>query len=104
MPTINIDKSATGTTLQLAVGDRVQITLPESRTAGFRWQAAPASSPVYAVADEGFQAAPGIGGTGTHRWTLTARSKGSDTFEISYGRSWGTSSSAEPFRVTISVK
>ncbi len=98
-----LDERSSGTTLRLAVGDQLELTLPETRTAGYSWWMVSSSSPVLAVEDEGFTRAAGVGGTGVLRWRLTANQAGSATLELSYGRAWEQSSPAKTFTLTIEV-
>jgi inhibitor of cysteine peptidase len=101
--TIAIDKMASGSSPTLSVGDQLRVALPETPTAGFRWQVVVGSSPVYGVRDDGFTPAKALGGTGTHFWTLTALKPGTATFEMDYGRSWESSPGAQKFTLTITV-
>ena len=105
MAKLEIGASASGTTVRIAKGDQVQLTLPETRTAGYSWQAVTEVSPVLAVGDDGFARASAVGGTGTHRWTLSGSQAGSAKVEMVYGRSWEPASAAKQrFTVTIDVK
>jgi predicted secreted protein len=103
MPIVQIDQSFTGSTVQLAAGDQAQLTLPETRTAGYSWKVVAAESSVFSLKDTGFEQAGGVGGTGTHRWTITAKKAGSAELELAYGRSWETAV-GKKFTVTISVR
>jgi predicted secreted protein len=103
MAMVNVDQSAAGSTVQLAMGDQAQLTLPETRTAGYSWNVVSAESPVFALEDAGFTRAPGVGGTGTHRWTIAAMRTGSAELELAYGRSWETEA-GKKFAMTIMVK
>ena len=102
MATVQIDQSVAGSTVQLDVGDEAHLSMPETRTAGYRWKPVSAESPVFRVEDTGFTRAGGVGGTGVHRWTVTALQKGSAELELVYGRSWETET-GKSFAVTISV-
>jgi predicted secreted protein len=104
MMKLEIGPSASGTTVQIGKGNRAQLTLPETRTAGYSWKIASSASPVVAVEDDGFTPASGVGGTGSHRWTLKALQPGKATVEMAYGRSWEAESEAKQrFSVTIEV-
>lgn len=90
MATMKIDQSAAGSTVQLALGEQAELTLPETRTAGYSWKLVSAESPVFGMEDAGFTRASGVGGTGVHRWTIAALKKGSAALELAYGRAWET--------------
>jgi inhibitor of cysteine peptidase len=101
--TIAIDKTASGSSVTISVGDQLRVALPETPTAGFRWHVVAGSSLVYEVKDEGFTPAKALGGAGTHNWTLTALKPGTATFEMSYGRAWESSPVSRKFTLTLSV-
>ena len=101
--TIKVGQQESGSTVAVAQGDQVRLELPETRTAGFRWQMVSPESPVFTVHDEGFAAAPGIGGTGLHRWTITALGQGSAVLAMRYGRPWESAATQE-FMLTIEVR
>lgn len=100
---VELDKSVAGSTVKVASGEQARISLPETRTAGYHWQIVSPTSPLYSINDDGFEPAPAVGGTGVHRWTLTAKGKGSAPLAMSYGRSWGSASAAQTFQITIAV-
>lgn len=103
MATVKIEQSSAGRAVQLAVGDVAEIILPETRTAGYSWKVVSPQSTVFDMKDEGFTRADGVGGTGTHRWTITASENGSATLELAYGRSWEVNT-GKKFAVTIRVE
>ena len=102
MATIHIDQNASGTTVRLAVGDEAQLVLPEARGGGYKWRVVSPNSTLFDVRDDGFARPSGIGGTGAHKWTITARHAGKASLELAYGRSWETEA-AKRFCVNIEV-
>jgi predicted secreted protein len=105
MTKLEMDRSASGTTVRVVAGTQLHVTLPETRTAGYSWRIVSDGSPILAVENSGFTPASGIGGTGSHRWTLNAVGKGTATLEMVYGRSWQTPPEAkERFTLTIEVE
>ena len=100
---IHIDQSATGSVVNLAVAEQAELTLPETRSGGYKWQVLSPESPVFVVKDDGFEMAAGIGGSGAHRWTITARQRGEAKLELIHGRSWEPES-GKRFAVTIAVR
>ncbi len=103
MTTVRINQFAAGSTARLARGDQVQLTLPETRTAGYSWKLMSAESPVFSVEDAGFTPVSGVGGTGAHRWILTALQKGSAELELAYGRSW-EKAAGKRFVIVVAVE
>ena len=105
MTKLEIGLSASGTTIQVVAGTQVQLTLPETRSAGYSWRVVSDGSPILAVEDAGFTPARGVGGAGSHRWTVRAMRKGTVTFEMVCGRSWQTPPEAKQrFTLTIEVE
>jgi predicted secreted protein len=104
MTKLDIGPSAAGTTVRIGKGNEAQLTLPETRTAGYSWRVVSAESPVVAVEDAGFTKASAVGGTGSHRWTLKALQAGRATLEMACGRSWESAAEAKQrFTVTVEV-
>jgi predicted secreted protein len=98
-----IDETAAGSTVRLAAGEHAQVTLPETRSGGYKWQVVSPESPVFSVNDDGFEMAAGVGGAGIHRWTLTASHPGEAKLELAHGRSWEPGA-GKRFEVTVVVK
>ncbi len=104
MAKLEIGTAAAGTTVRLTTGNEAQLTLAETRTAGYSWRIVSGESPVFGVEDAGFTPASGVGGTGVHRWTLKAMRPGTATLGMAYGRSWETEAEAKQrFSVTVVV-
>jgi predicted secreted protein len=100
---IEVNEAASGSTVKLANGDQLHISLPETRTAGYRWQVVSPASAIYRIEDSGFEPAAGVGGTGLHGWTLKALKSGTALLAMDYGRSWGSTPAAQQFKLTIKV-
>lgn len=103
MATVQINQSRAGSTVRLAVVDQAELTLPETRTAGYSWKVVSAESPVFSVKDEGFARVGGVGGTGVHRWMIAATKKGLAELELAYGRSWETAA-GKNFVIVVAVE
>ena len=103
MATVQLEQSAADSTVRLAVGDQAQLTLPETRSGGYKWQTTSVESPVFSIEDNGFEMASGIGGTGAHHWTITAKQAGEAKLELVHGRSWEPDA-GKRFVVTVVVK
>ncbi len=101
--TIEVDAGASGSTVSMSPGDKLRLTLAETRTAGFRWQVVSPASTVFEISDDGFLPASGVGGAGLHRWTVTARAAGSASLEMEHVRSWGASVAAQRFSLSLDV-
>ncbi len=80
----------TGKTIEVSVGQTIEIRLPENPTTGFRWLMSARDDSVCTVLHEEFhppaQAAPGAGGE--RAWQLEARAVGECDFGVAYRRPW----------------
>jgi inhibitor of cysteine peptidase len=103
MPTI--DEGANGKTIELAVGDQLEIHLAENPTTGFRWHLTTDGAPACERTADSFTASgtrPGAGGI--HAWHFRAARQGQGRIEFGHGRSWRRD--ADPgrsFAVTVKV-
>lgn len=83
------DQTANDSQIELARNDEFEISLPETRTAGYRWIFLSQGSPACQLLDETFSAdASRLGGTGAHRWRFRAVAAGTGEIELQYVRSW----------------
>ncbi len=84
-----LDERASGQTIRVRLGERVQICLEENMTTGFRWQLVTGGEPACALVDEDVRSADGRPGAGGRRcWTLEAQRPGQGRVELVYRRPW----------------
>ncbi|PYX31158.1 MAG: hypothetical protein DMG77_07725 [Acidobacteria bacterium] len=87
------DESANGTEVEVAAGEEFELSLPETRTAGYRWTLKSGGDPACALLNESSQSPPGqVGGSGTHSWRFRASTPGVCSIALEYKRSWEDSS------------
>ena len=102
---IHVDESFAGREVKLAVGESLEIRLPENRTAGYRCRLI-GDMPAYLTVHADSSVAPtsSSGTAGTHVWKLEGKSEGSAKINFEYARSWEDSAKpARKFAVTIRV-
>ena len=94
-----------GSTIRLAIGDELELALPEHRTAGFRWYVVAAPSGVCdAIADAFEQGSSLPGAPGSHRWRFRAVAEGRAPISLEYRRSWDAAGQpGRRFSLTIVV-
>ncbi len=95
---LSIDEGFLGRTVDLAMGQVMELRLEENPTTGFRWSVVSDGAPACEVVASRFQAkgtAPGRGGE--HAWQFRAVRAGECDIELLYRRAWDQS--AEPARV-----
>ena len=90
--------------IELKLGQELEITLPEVRTAGYRWTLKDAAAPACALENEDFRKPGAVGGSGTHTWRLKAVSLGSGMVQLWYGREWESSGPSKTFHLKVKVQ
>src|SRR5215471_1753484 len=95
------DELVNGRQVEATIGEEVDIILPETRTAGYRWTILQNGEPQLQLMQDESQPNAARGGTGKHRWRFQAIAGGASEIKIQYARSW--EESAEPAR-TFSLK
>ena len=91
-----------GHEIQLRVGETFEVSLPETRTAGFRWSVKSAGKPVTSLVDDAIENQSTVPGqSGAHRWTFKVDTPGSATIELTYGRDWEKSAPARTYTLRI---
>ncbi len=100
------DEHANGRRIEIGTNEEFEITLPEIRTAGFRWSVVDGGRPVCQLLEEKSQPnTPGVGGSGHHLWKFLAASPGTCEIKLLYGRSWEQSSGpAKTFQLNVRVR
>lgn len=104
---INADKSYDGRSIELRVGDGVQLSLAENPTTGYRWEFVTKPEPYCVVVSDAYVAnANGtMGGGGTHGWAFRAVSVGTGTVSLAYRRPWEKDvAPTQTFKLTLVVK
>ena len=99
------EEDASGREASLRVGELFEISLSETRTAGFKWVVEKGGEPVIALAGESTEAAPGpAGGAGTHIWQFRAAQAGTATLLLRHRRPWESGQAAgRVFQMQIRV-
>jgi inhibitor of cysteine peptidase len=95
--------SATGHRAELKPGQPFEIVLPETPSAGFRWQVTANGEPVAHLSGEDFQPAQGVGGQGSRTWRFEAVAAGESEIAMVLRRSW-EAAAAQSFTLRVIVK
>lgn len=103
---MRVGESANNSTVELAVGETLEICLPETPSTGYRWQVTADGSPACAIAGDGFavpSTAPGR--VGEHRWTVTAVHPDNCDIELQHRRPWeGAAAPGRIFKLHVRVR
>lgn len=95
-----------GRTVELGVGDTIDLALAENPTTGFRWELAALEGGALALAGDRFDpgSGGGIGGGGTRHFALVARKAGQTALSAALQRAWARDQPPlETFSATVKV-
>jgi predicted secreted protein len=103
--TKQLDESADGQEIELAVGAELELTLSENASTGFRWQTVAHGAPACQLVKDDFQAPTGDrpGQPGRHVWQFRAVQAGDGKIELSYSRA-GRESATTGRTFTVRVR
>jgi inhibitor of cysteine peptidase len=86
---LQLDEKSDGQEVALHVGQTLQISLPENRTAGYRWILRSVQQDTYALVGDSYEgAAQPLGRPGVHSWRFEARRAGHGDITLAYVRPW----------------
>jgi predicted secreted protein len=99
-------ESANGSDVEIKVGEEFELSLPETRTAGYQWTLTGSVDPVCALVSQSFQPASGkTGGSGTHSWRFRTVAPGTCPLALAYQRSWKSGPEpAQTFAMKVRVR
>lgn len=94
------DEHANGQEVEAKLNEEFEISLSETRTAGYRWTVENTGTPVCRLLEEASQSnSTGVGGSGKHVWRFEAVAAGTGEIKLRYGRPW--ENSPEPARTFV---
>jgi predicted secreted protein len=86
---IEVGEHQNGQQVELQRGQTLRVTLPEVRTAGFRWSLRTSSQHILSPpADDTNAQSAALGGTAQHRWDFRADEPGTTELVFEYDRPW----------------
>jgi len=94
-----------GKTVEVDVGENLELSLPENATTGYRWEIENLDNKVISVKDEDYQPSSGkVGSGGAKKWSLKAVAPGKTECRLKLWRQWeGNSSVQKRFSVMLVV-
>ena len=102
---LTVDQSYHGRSVDLSVGQVMELRLPENPTTGFAWSFQSDGGPACAIVSEQFFGSgsrPGQGGE--HTWLVRGVHVGTCQFKLAYRRSWEPAApSPEVFQLKVKV-
>ena len=102
---IEVGEQLNGQQIALLQQQTLRVTLPEVRTAGFRWVLRTYSQQILTLLTDDLEAEPGVaGGAAQHHWVFRAEQVGSTELEFNYTRPWvRAAAAARTFSVSVRV-
>jgi predicted secreted protein len=102
---VAVGEQENGRQIEVVRGQILRVTLPEVRTAGFRWSLRTSSERVLSpVADDLDAATSSPGGAAQHHWDFRADEIGTTELVFEYGRPWArAAAAARTFSVSVHV-
>ncbi|MGH9500176.1 MAG: protease inhibitor I42 family protein [Terriglobales bacterium] len=103
---MQFDESANNQAVTVKANGEFSLTLPEVRTAGYRWTLKTGPEPACMLLEEIAEPNPaGVGGAGHHVWRFRGVAPGTCEIELHYARPWESSSGpAKTFRMKVEVR
>ena len=99
-----VDQSQSGQTLDLAVGQVIELRLAENPTTGYRWAFVTDGAPACAVVGDRFEGSNGPPGQGgEHSWTIKGVQPGTCGIAMQYRRSFQPDAPARSFELHVRV-
>ena len=96
---MRVGESFNDSTVDLALGETLEVCLPETPSTGYRWQVTADGSPVCEITGDAFTApsATAPGRAGEHCWSVMAVRAGDGAIELQHRRRW--QGAGEPGRI-----
>ena len=101
---IELEESAAGRPVTVAVGERLRVTLPENRTTGYRWQVGGDCSGILTQEEDQATAGSGQPGAGgTRVWVFAAKAEGKCELRFESARAWEKSATGKTVSFPVAV-
>jgi predicted secreted protein len=102
---VEVNEHQNGQQIELRQGQPLRVTLPEVRTAGFRWSLRTSSQQILTPLGDDSDATPATtGGAAQHHWNFRAAEAGTTELVFEYDRPWARAAqAARAFSVSVRV-
>jgi inhibitor of cysteine peptidase len=102
---VEVSEHQNGQQVELQQGQTLRITLPEVRTAGYRWSLRTSSQQILtSLAEDTDAESAKTGGTAQHHWEFRAANPGAADLFFEYDRPWArAAAAARTFSVSVRV-
>jgi predicted secreted protein len=94
---VEVGEQQNGQQIEVNLQQTLRVTLPEVRTAGFRWSLRTSSERILSPADDDLGSAPEkTGGVAQHHWDFRADTVGTTELVFEYDRPWARGAAPPP--------
>ena len=102
---VEVGEHQNGQQIELLRGQTLRVTLPEVRTAGFRWSLRASAQHILTTLADDTDAEPAaLGGAAQHHWDFRAEAVGTTELVFEYDRPWArAAAAARTFTVSVRV-
>jgi predicted secreted protein len=102
---VEVSEHQNGQQIELLPQQTLRVTLPEVRTAGFRWSLRTSSQRILTpLADDTDAGSAAVGGAAQHHWDFRAEAVGATELIFEYDRPWArAAAAARTFTVSVRV-
>ena len=101
---INVDQNSNGQTVDLPVGQVMELRLAENPTTGYRWTFVTNGKPVCVVVADRYERPSGPPGQGgEHFWQIKGVTAGDCNIALRYGRSFEPNAPTKDFGLHVRV-
>jgi predicted secreted protein len=102
---VEVGEQQNGQQIELRQGQTLRVTLPEVRTAGFRWSLRDSGQRILTpLANDTNAGSAEVGGTAQHHWDFRAAELGTTDLVFEYDRPWArAAAAARTFSVSVRV-
>jgi inhibitor of cysteine peptidase len=101
---LRVDETADAREIVVRERQRLELSLRENPTTGFRWELQENGAPACALRDDTFIAPEtGVGRGGVRRWIFEAIATGSCRIALAYRRAWESKPPERTVRFTVRV-
>jgi len=101
---IVVEQGQSGQTVDLPVGQVMELRLAENPTTGYRWRFVADGTPTCVIVSDRFEGPAGPPGAGgEHTWQIKAARPGDCDIALRYARSFESKSAAKSFALRVRV-
>jgi predicted secreted protein len=101
---VELNEASAGQPVKAQIGQRLRITLPETRTTGYHWQVAGDCTQILSQEDDQTTPSSGLpGAPGERVWVFAAKTDGQCELRFESARSWEKTATGKTLSFPVTV-